>query len=36
MNFQKLFEKNENLAVALVFALFALGHFGLLFLLKWV
>ena len=34
MSFQKIFQKSENLAVAVVFALFIVSHFGLLFLLR--
>jgi hypothetical protein len=34
MNLQKIFEKNENLAVAAIFALFIISHFGLLYLLR--
>jgi len=33
MNFQKLFEKSENTAVAVMFALFLVTHFGMLYLL---
>lgn len=33
MNFQKLFEKSENTAVAVIFALFLVTHFGMLYLL---
>jgi hypothetical protein len=36
MSLQKLFQKNENLAVAAVFVLFIVSHFGLLYLLKTV
>lgn len=36
MNMQKIFVKSENLAVAVVFALFIISHFGLLYLLKTV
>lgn len=36
MNFQKIFQKSENLAVAAVFALFIISHFGLLYLLRTV
>jgi len=31
---QKIFLKGENLAVAAIFALFILSHFGLLYLLR--
>jgi hypothetical protein len=31
---QKLFQKSENLAVAFLFALFIVSHFGLLYLIK--
>ncbi len=31
---QKIFQKSENLAVAIIFSLFIISHFGLLFLLK--
>lgn len=34
MSLQKIFEKNENLAVAFIFALFIISHFGLLYLLR--
>lgn len=33
MNLQRIFEKSENTAVAVVFALFIISHFGLLFLI---
>ena len=33
MNLQNIFEKSENTAVAVVFALFIITHFGLLFLI---
>jgi hypothetical protein len=32
MNFQKLFEKNENRAVAVMVTLFVVAHFGMLML----
>lgn len=32
MNLQRIFEKSENTAVAVVFALFIVTHFGMLFL----
>lgn len=31
---QKIFQQNENLAVAFVFAMFIISHFGLLYLLQ--
>lgn len=34
MGMQKIFLKSENLAVAIVFALFIVSHFGLLYLLR--
>lgn len=34
MNMQKIFLKSENMAVAVVFALFIISHFGLLYLLR--
>lgn len=33
MNMQKIFLKSENLAVAVIFALFIISHFGMLYLL---
>lgn len=33
MNLQRIFEKSENTAVAVIFALFIITHFGLLFLI---
>jgi hypothetical protein len=36
MSMQKLFQMNENLAVAAIFALFIISHFGLLYLLRTV
>lgn len=34
MSLQSLFNKSENLAVAAIFALFIISHFGLLYLLR--
>ncbi len=34
MNYQKIFEKSENLAVVVGVALFAVFHFGMLYLFK--
>lgn len=34
MNLQSIFQKSENLAVAVIFALFIISHFGLLYLLR--
>lgn len=36
MSLQKIFQKSENMAVAVIFALFIISHFGLLYLLKTV
>ncbi len=33
MNLQRLFEKSENAAVAIVFVFFLVTHFGMLYLL---
>jgi hypothetical protein len=33
MSLQRIFEKSENSAVAVIFTLFIVTHFGLLFLL---
>lgn len=33
MSIQKIFQKSENTAVAVVFALFIITHFGMLYLL---
>lgn len=34
MSLQSIFQKSENMAVAVIFALFIVSHFGLLFLLR--
>ncbi len=34
MNFQKIFEKSENLAVSVAVALFIVVHFGMLILFE--
>ena len=36
MNFQKIFQHSENLAVALGFAIFIVFHFGMLYLFELV
>lgn len=33
MTLQNVFQKSENLAVAVIFTLFIISHFGLLYLL---
>lgn len=33
MNFQQIFEKSENVAVAVLVGLFAVFHFGVVYLL---
>lgn len=33
MNLQEIFERNENTAVAVIFILFLITHFGLIYLL---
>ena len=34
MTLQNVFQKSENLAVAVIFTLFIISHFGLLYLLR--
>lgn len=36
MNFQKLFEKSENAAVAVMVGLFVVVHFGAIYLMELV
>lgn len=33
MSIQRIFEKSENTAVAIIFALFLITHFGMLYLI---